>query len=59
MLKKLVKEEWHTDAVAVTDDNGFVNVNAFKGEYEISCDDMKATAVFTDDGNDKIEITVK
>lgn len=59
MLKKLIKEEWHTDAAAVTDDNGFVNVEAFKGEYEVSCDGKKAKIVLTDDDAKTIDVVLK
>lgn len=34
-LRHLIKEEWHTDFEAVTDSQGFVSVEGFKGTYEV------------------------
>jgi len=36
MMKKLIHEEWWTDEVFVSDENGYINVEAFKGDYLIS-----------------------
>ncbi len=33
MLKKLIKEEWWTDVEVCTDENGYVDVEGFKGDY--------------------------
>ncbi len=49
MLKKLVKEEWWTDMTVTTDENGCVTVDAFKGDYEISCDGKKVKTELLDD----------
>jgi hypothetical protein len=49
MLKKLVKEEWWTDTVVTTDENGWANVEAFKGNYELSSGSSSATVKLTDD----------
>ncbi|RKM59883.1 1,4-beta-xylanase [Butyrivibrio sp. CB08] len=49
MLKKLVKEEWWTDTEITTDENGWANVEAFKGDYELSCDGKAASAKLIDD----------
>lgn len=35
MLHKLFKEEWWTDVEVCTDENGFVRVEGFKGEYQL------------------------
>ena len=51
MLKKLVKEEWWTDVTLTTDASGCVNVEAFKGEYNLSADGKEAAAKFTDNEN--------
>ncbi len=32
-LKRLVKEEWHTDETIVTDENGYATLTGFRGEY--------------------------
>lgn len=43
MLKRLIKEEWHTECEIVTDENGFVNAEGFKGEYELTADGKRAS----------------
>ncbi len=48
MLKKLVREEWWTDTTVRTDDNGYAEVNAFKGDYDISCGTGRTSAKLTD-----------
>ncbi len=35
-LHQLIKEEWHTELDAVTDANGFITIEGYKGKYEIS-----------------------
>ena len=42
MLKNLVRNEWWTDTEVMTDAEGYANVEAFKGEYSISCDGASA-----------------
>ncbi|MCR4584526.1 MAG: 1,4-beta-xylanase, partial [Lachnospiraceae bacterium] len=49
MLKKLVGEEWHTDLSLTTDAEGFVLVDAFKGDYKITSDKGSANISLTDD----------
>ncbi|MBO4776416.1 MAG: endo-1,4-beta-xylanase, partial [Lachnospiraceae bacterium] len=49
MLKKLIHEEWNTDETLVTDENGYVKVEGFKGEYEISSSEGKTTVKLSDD----------
>lgn len=42
MLKKLFKQEWHTEIELITDENGQISFNGFHGDYEIciqSCDE--------------------
>lgn len=43
MLKHLIKEEWCTRCELMTDAEGFVTVEGFKGEYEIRTQDSKAS----------------
>ncbi|SDB25027.1 endo-1,4-beta-xylanase [Butyrivibrio sp. INlla16] len=54
MLKKLVKQEWWTDTAVTTDENGCAAVEAFKGNYTISCGEDSVDARLVDDE----EITV-
>ena len=42
MLKNLVRNEWWTDTEVMTDAEGYANVEAFKGEYSISCNGASA-----------------
>ena len=49
MLQKLVRQEWWTDTEVTTDENGRADVEAFKGEYSISCDGLSADASLTSD----------
>ena len=49
MLKKLIKEEWWTDTTVTTDAEGVAEVEAFKGEYELNAEGLKAAAVLTDE----------
>lgn len=44
-IHKLVKEEWHTALDLTTDADGYVDVEGFKGKYEVTAPDGKA--VFT------------
>ena len=56
MLKKLVKEEWWTDITKKTDDNGYLEVEAFKGEYLLNAGETSVAAEFTDDSEITVEI---
>jgi len=58
-LKELIKGEWWTDTTVTTDENGFVTVEGFKGEYDICMDGAKA-AITLDVSSDTAEnITLK
>jgi GH35 family endo-1,4-beta-xylanase len=41
-LKNLIHGEWETHEKLVTDENGFININGFKGEYNISAEGLSA-----------------
>ena len=49
MLKKLVKEEWWTDTSVITDENGWADIEAFKGDYCLSCQDRSVNVKLSDD----------
>ncbi len=49
MLKKLVREEWWTDTTVRTDENGWADVSAFKGDYHMSAGNFSADVSLTDD----------
>ena len=41
-LMELIKGEWWTDTEVTTDENGFVTVEGFKGDYDLILGDKKA-----------------
>ncbi len=45
MLKGLIKDEWATNTTAVTDERGYVEMDAFKGSYEINVGEARAIAL--------------
>ena len=56
-LKAKIENEWRTQITQRSDAQGYVNLEGFKGAYELSC--MGKTANFNLDGNsDTLEITL-
>ena len=49
VLKDLITRKWHTDETVTADENGYVLVSAFKGEYEMSMGDKTARMSLLDD----------
>ena len=49
VLKKLVREEWWTDITVRTDENGWADVEAFKGDYHIGSGEPGVDVSLTDD----------
>ncbi len=49
-LMDLIHREWETHAGLVTDENGFAELQGFKGTYEISVNDRKARIDLESDG---------
>ncbi|MBR6627431.1 MAG: endo-1,4-beta-xylanase [Lachnospiraceae bacterium] len=47
-LYKLIKEEWHTELTLVSDEAGFIEVNGFKGRYELFTEDQKGVFYLSD-----------
>ena len=56
MLKSLVKGEWWTDTTVTTDAEGYAMVDAFKGDYKISCDGLACDVTLDDDSEEVISI---
>ncbi|KHF39374.1 endo-1,4-beta-xylanase [Halalkalibacter okhensis] len=52
-VKKLIKEDWSTNVVCQTDDNGFVSFEGFLGEYDLVCGEK--TVNFKLEQNTEIE----
>ena len=57
MLKNLIHGEWETHEKLVTDENGFINVNGFKGEYKISSGDLSETVNLEKDSEPTIVLS--
>lgn len=55
-LYNLVKKEWSTDETLTTDENGFIKIDAFKGDYVIEAAGKSVNASFLTDGEEKITI---
>ncbi len=58
MLRKLIKEEWWTDCEVCTDENGFVDVEGFKGDYLLTDDVVSSTLKLSSNATE-LEITLK
>ena len=48
-LKHLIKEEWTTDVTLKTDENGYVDLNGFRGIYEVVCGERKGECTLKKD----------
>ncbi len=57
-LKSLIKGEWWTDVALVTDSNGYIEAEGFKGDYEILADGKQSTFVL-DGSSRQAEIVLK
>lgn len=55
-LKELIKGEWWTETEIYTDDNGYVEVEGFKGDYVLEMGHKKATFKLSDKAQSQIEI---
>lgn len=58
-LKELIKGEWWTTTAVTTDENGFVSIEGFKGEYELLFGDKKSALTLTDSSETPETITLK
>jgi GH35 family endo-1,4-beta-xylanase len=55
-LKKMIKEEWHTDTEVTTDADGWAVVEAFKGDYQVEAGERSVAASFTDNAEQVIRL---
>lgn len=57
-LKRLVKEEWHSEGAIHTDENGIATIEGFRGEYQIgyndACTCTKVTKALVDKPTDVV-----
>ena len=51
-LHKLIHEEWSTDVTLRTDENGVIELEGFKGKYELECGGLRGQAVLTSGRDD-------
>ena len=54
VLYNLVHKEWSTDETLTTDENGYVRIDAIKGDYLIEGKGKSAKATFNKDGEEVI-----
>ena len=47
-LKEKITHDWHTEYTAMTDKNGCVTLEGFKGEYSVSCGDHEIFYTLSD-----------
>lgn len=52
-----VHRDWHTDVTLMTDEQGRVTLEGFKGEYAITCGDASASIIL-DTGNEQLSVTL-
>ena len=57
-LMGLIHGEWETKENFVTDENGYVTITGFKGEYEVSANGKTAKVSLLDSSDDVVVITV-
>ena len=57
MLRDLIHKEWSTNVEIVTDSDGAVTLEGFKGEYIINCDNKEAKFTLSDD-SDTVTIVI-
>lgn len=55
LLKKLIKEDWSTNMSCMTDDYGQVSFEGFLGDYDLVCEDKKASFQL-DKGSETVQI---
>ncbi|MCR5461399.1 MAG: endo-1,4-beta-xylanase [Acetatifactor sp.] len=48
-LRKLIHEDWSTNVTLQTDENGRINLEGFRGNYELSCGTLSAKLDLTAD----------
>lgn len=51
-LKEMIKGEWWTDCEVHTDENGYVEIEGFKGDYQISLGDASASLKLSADAKE-------
>ena len=57
-LQNLIKEVWHTRLECTTDNNGFADIEGFKGTYEIAAEKGKGSFVLAA-GMPSVSVVIK
>ena len=52
-VKQRITQDWHTRETLMTDEDGWVTVTGFRGEYEAVCDGLMNTFVIDKEGKDQ------
>lgn len=56
-LRKLIHEDWSTNVTLQTDEDGRVNLEGFKGNYELSCGTLSAKLDLTADRSETLTLS--
>ena len=56
-LRKLIHEDWSTNVTLRTDEDGRVNLEGFKGNYELSCGTLSAKLDLTADRSETLTLS--
>ncbi|ULT54954.1 endo-1,4-beta-xylanase [Neobacillus drentensis] len=57
VMKKLIKNDWHTNVSCQTDENGTVSFEGFLGDYDLVCGD-KEVAFKLDTDSDTVQLVI-
>ena len=52
-LKQRICHDWHTKETLMTDEDGWVTVTGFRGEYQAICDGLAGDFVIDKEGKDQ------
>jgi len=55
-LHQLIKEDWWTDTTIHTDENGYAQVDAFKGSYLLDCGQASGKISLTQAGDWEVSL---
>ncbi|MBM7571666.1 endo-1,4-beta-xylanase [Aquibacillus albus] len=58
VLKKLIKDDWHTNVTSKTDDNGNLSFEGFLGDYDLVCGDKKVSFQLDQEAEETVQIVV-
>lgn len=53
-LKRLIHEEWHTEGTVCTNEQGIAEVEGYRGEYDVECNNMKGSLKLSRDADAQV-----